>query len=182
MSNLNSQISVDPGYPIGKYEPKEYSEKQRDEWLADIRFLPDAIEAAINNLDHDQLHTPYRRGGWTVHQLVHHVADSHLNAYIRFKLGYTEHNPTIKPYEQELWAQTSDVRNLPVNVSITLLHALHTRWYEFMRSFDKSDWDKTVFHPEHQKEMSLWFLLGMYAWHSRHHTAHINKLREEKGW
>src|SRR5438270_8490817 len=125
---------TDPRYPIGKYEPQEYSNKLKEQWMSDIKFLPNALENAIANLDEKQLHTPYREGGWTVHQLVHHVADSHMNAYIRFKLGYTEENPVIKPYEQELWSQTRDVKILPVNVSITLLHALHSRWYEFLKS------------------------------------------------
>ena len=119
------QATIDLRYPLGKYEPKEFSAQQKEEWLADIRFLPTAIETAVQNLDEAQLKTPYRDGGWTVHQLVHHVADSHMNAYIRFKLGYTEDNPAIKPYEEKDWAETSDVRNLPVNVSITILYALH---------------------------------------------------------
>src|SRR5690348_7545684 len=120
-------MNTDLRYPIGKYEPQPFSEKQKEQWLADIQFLPNAIEAAVNNLDEQQLQTPYREGGWTVHQLVHHVADSHMNAYVRFKLGYTEENPTIRPYEEKLWAQTTDVQNLPINVSITLLYALHQR-------------------------------------------------------
>src|SRR5437763_12137796 len=139
-------IMIDPHYPIGKYEPQEYSEKQKQQWLSDIKFLPDSIEQAIINLDEEQLHTPYREGGWTVHQLVHHVADSHMNAYIRFKLGYTEENPSIKPYDQEAWATAADVRHLPVNVSITLIHSLHRRWYEFLTSFSEQDWQRTVFH------------------------------------
>lgn len=169
-------------YPIGRYEPKPYSENQKEEWLADIRFLPQAIEAAIINLNEDRLHTPYREGGWTVHQVVHHVADSHINAYCRFKLGYTEEAPTIRPYEEALWAKTSDVQKLPVNVSLTLLHALHSRWWEFLKSFTVEDFERTVFHPEHKKEFTLWHLLGMYAWHGRHHVAHITSLRERKGW
>ena len=173
---------MDHKYPIGKYEPQPYSETLRDQLLAEIRFLPNAIENAVSNLDEKQLKTPYREGGWTIHQLVHHIADSHMNAYIRFKLGYTEENPVIKPYEEKLWAETADVKHLPVNISITLLYSLHTRWHEFLKSFKESDWLKTVFHPEHKKEMSLWFLLGMYAWHGRHHTAHITSLRENKGW
>lgn len=169
-------------YPIGRYEPKPYSEGQKEEWLADIRFLPQAIEAAILNLNEAQLHTPYREGGWTVHQVVHHVADSHINAYCRFKLGYTEKAPTIRPYEEALWAETSDVRNLPVNISVTLLHALHSRWFEFLKSFSAEDYNRTVYHPEHKKEFTLWVLLGMYAWHCRHHVAHITSLRERSGW
>jgi uncharacterized damage-inducible protein DinB len=134
-------------------------------------------------LDEHQLQTPYRDGGWTVHQLVHHVADSHMNAYIRFKLGYTEDNPTIKPYEEALWAETADVKNLPINVSLTILHAVHQRWDVFLKSLTEEDLkQKTVFHPEHKKQITLWHLLGMYAWHSRHHTAHITNLRERMGW
>jgi hypothetical protein len=174
--------TIDLRYPIGHYEPKPYSEQQKEEWLADIRFLPNAIENALSNLNESQIQTPYREGGWTVHQLVHHIADSHMNAYIRFKLGYTEDNPTIRPYEEKLWAETADVKNLPVNISITLLFALHQRWYEFLAHFSEADWQKTVFHPEHKKQFTLWHLLGMYAWHSRHHTAHINNLKERNGW
>lgn len=169
-------------YPIGQYEPQPFSAKQKEEWLADVQFLPQAIEHAISNLDEAQLQTPYRDGGWTVHQLVHHVADSHLNAYCRFKLGYTEETPTIRPYEEKLWAETADVKNLPINVSITLLHAVHRRLHEFLKSFSDADFQRTIFHPEHKKEFTLWVLLGMYAWHGRHHTAHITSLRERKRW
>lgn len=176
------QLEIDPRFPIGKYEPQPFSEKQKEQWLADIKFLPNAIENAVHQLDEQQLQTPYREGGWTVHQLVHHVADSHVNAYIRFKLGYTEENPTIKPYEEKEWAKTADVKNLPINVSITLLYALHQRWYEFLQSFTPDDWLKTLFHPEHKKEFTLWHFLGMYAWHSRHHVAHITALRERMKW
>ncbi len=173
---------TDLRYPIGKYEPKPYSVEQKEEWLSDIRFLPQAIEHAISNLNEDQIQTPYREGGWTVHQLVHHVADSHINAYSRFKLGLTENNPTIRPYDENLWVQTSDVTNLPINVSITLLHALHAKWYELLRHLTAEDLQKTVYHPEHKKEFTLWLLMGMYAWHSRHHVAHITALRERNGW
>jgi uncharacterized damage-inducible protein DinB len=173
---------TDLRYPIGDYLPMDYSESIKETWLADIRFLPQAIEHAVTNLDEAQLHTPYRAGGWTVHQLVHHVADSHMNAYCRFKLGFTENNPVIRPYEEKLWATTTDVQNLPINISITLLFALHQRWYEFLKHFSRSDWDRTVFHPEHKREMTLWHLLGMYAWHGKHHVAHINGLRERERW
>lgn len=175
-------MQADPRYPVGQYEPKPFSEEQKDEWLADIRFLPQALEHAVSNLDEQQLQTPYREGGWTVHQVVHHVADSHMNAYIRFKLGYTEETPSIKPYEEKQWATTKDVENLPINISLTLLFALHQRWYEFLKYFTDADWQRTVYHPEYQKTFTLWHLLGMYAWHSRHHTAHITNLREQKGW
>ena len=172
----------DNRYPIGLYEPQPFSVAQKEEWLADIRFLPNAMEAALHNLDEAQLQTPYREGGWTVHQLVHHVADSHMNAYIRFKLGYTEENPTIKPYVQNEWVQTADVAFLPVNISITLLYALHARWHEFLNHFTEGDWVKAIYHPEHKQSQTLWYLLGSYAWHGRHHTAHITELRQQKGW
>ena len=169
-------------YPTGKYEPKPFSEKQLQEWLIDIKFLPQHLENAVLNLDEVQLDTPYRPEGWTVKQLVHHVADSHMNAYIRFKLGLTEDNPTIKPYEEGKWAEMNDTKNLPINISLTILHALHTRWVEVLLSIKGDDWNRTVVHPEHGRQMTLWFLLGMYAWHSRHHTAHITSLRERMGW
>src|SRR5262249_14952080 len=113
--------SMDLRYPIGKYEPQPFSDKQKRAWLQDIQFLPSLLETAIENLDEKQLNTPYREGGWTVKQVTHHVADSHMNAYIRFKLGLTENNPAIKPYEEALWAELNDVKAVPINISITLL-------------------------------------------------------------
>lgn len=174
--------ALDPRYPIGKYEPQPFSEDQKEEWLADIKFLPNALENALHNLDEAQLQTPYREGGWTVHQLVHHIADSHMQAYMRFKLGKLEDNPTIKPYEEGDWVKTADVQQLPVNISITLLFALHTRWHAFLKSLEGDDWQRTIFHPEHQKTMTLWYLLGTYAWHGKHHVAHITELRQQQGW
>jgi uncharacterized damage-inducible protein DinB len=175
-------MQKDPSYPIGKYEPRAFAEDLKNQWLSDIRFLPQALESALSNLDEFQLHTPYREGGWTVHQLVHHIADSHINAYCRFKLGFSEDNPTIKTYEEKTWANTKDVHNLPVNISVTLLHALHQRWYEFLVNLSNSDWLRTIYHPEHKKQFTLWHLLGMYAWHSRHHVAHITALRDRLRW
>jgi len=169
-------------YPIGKYMAQPFSDTQLQEWLIDISFLPKHLENAILNLDESQLNTPYRPEGWTVKQLVHHVADSHMNAYIRFKLGLTEDNPAIKPYDEGAWANLIDTQNLPVNISLTLLHALHTRWVAVLKGIASEDWNRTVFHPEHKKEMTLWYLLGMYAWHSKHHVAHVTALRERMKW
>jgi uncharacterized damage-inducible protein DinB len=173
---------MDLRYPIGKYEPQPFSAQQKQDWLNDIKFLPLELENAILNLDAAQLETPYRDGGWSCKQLVHHVADSHMNAYCRFKLGLTEDNPTIKPYEENLWANLQDTHNTPVNVSITLLHALHTRLHAVLSNISDEEFNRTVFHPEHKKEMTLWHLLGMYAWHGKHHTAHITSLRERMRW
>lgn len=169
-------------YPIGKYMPQPFDEKQLQRWLADIKFLPQHLEHAIINLDEHQLDTPYRPDGWTVKQLVHHVADSHMNAYIRFKLGLTETNPAIKPYDEGAWALLSDTKNLPINISLTLLHALHARWLEVLKAMSTEEWNRTVYHPEQKKDITLWHLLGMYAWHSKHHTAHISALRERMKW
>ena len=181
-------MSEDLRYPIGKlpdqaFTGKEpFSEALKKAAIKDIEFLPQAIENAILNLDESQLNTPYRSEGWTVKQVVHHVADSHMNAFIRFKLGLTEDNPTIKPYMEGEWALLPDTQNIPVNVSLTLLYSLHTRWIEVLKHIKDEDWQRTVFHPEHKKEMTLWTLLAMYAWHGKHHTAHITKLRERHGW
>lgn len=173
---------MDLRFPIGQYEPQPFSDRQKREWLQDIQFLPGLLEQAIENLDEFQFETPYRDGGWTVRQVVHHVPDSHLNAYTRFKLGLTEDKPTIKPYDEARWADLKDVSVVPVNISITLLYALHTRWHSAIRDLTNEQWKLTVFHPEHKKEMTLWHLLGMYAWHGKHHVAHITSLRERKGW
>ncbi len=169
-------------YPIGKYQPQPFSAKQLEQWIIDIKYLPNHLENAVINLDEHQLETPYRPDGWTVKQLVHHVADSHMNAYIRFKLGLTENSPVIKPYDEAAWALLSDTENLPINVSLTLLFALHTRWVVVLENIKEEDWNRTVFHPEQKKEITLWHLLGMYAWHSLHHTAHITALRQRMNW
>lgn len=175
-------MTNDPRYPIGKYQTQPFSQQQKEKWLSDIEFLPAELERSILNLDAEQLQTPYRTEGWTIQQLVHHVADSHMNAYIRFKLGLTETNPTIRPYDEKAWALLADNDLVAINVSLTLLHALHKRWYAALQNLDDIDWERTVVHPEHSRQMSLWFLLGMYAWHGKHHTAHITSLRETRGW
>ena len=175
-------------YPIGKVEDQSYgdienySEKIKEQLVRDIKFLPTLMENAVENLDAQQLHTAYRPGGWSIHQVVHHVADSHMNAYIRFKLGITEINPVIKPYDEVAWAELSDTRNLPVNVSLTLLHALHARWVEVLDNITEQQWKNTVFHPGQFKTLSIWELLKSYAWHGKHHVAHITSLRERNGW
>lgn len=182
MSTVTSSESELLRYPIGRYETKPYSQQQKEAWLNDIKFLPQLLENAIGNLDEAQLQTPYRDGGWTVQQVVHHVADSHMNAYCRFKLGLTEENPRIRPYEEKEWAVLDDVQKIPVNVSITLLYALHTRMYAVIADLEPKQWERKLFHPEYDKEMTLWYLLGMYAWHGRHHVAHITSLRERNKW
>jgi uncharacterized damage-inducible protein DinB len=174
-------------YPVGIEEERDvysktYSDALKHELLNDIKMLPAMLELAVQNLDADQLDTPYRPGGWTVHQLIHHIADSHINAYIRFKLALTEDNPVIKPYDQDAWATLPDTKNLPINISLTLLHALHARWYQTMYDMTEEQWQRTIYHPERKRTLTLWELLKSYSWHGLHHTAHITKLRERMKW
>lgn len=169
-------------FPIGKVPWVKFSENEKEARLADIVFLPRMLEYAVLNLNEDQIQTPYRDGGWTVNQVIHHVADSHMNAFVRCKLCLTEDKPTIKPYDQDKWGQTGDVLDVPVNLSITLLHSLHHRWHALLKPLTDDQWQRTVYHPEQQKEISLWHLLLIYAWHGKHHAAHITNLRERMGW
>ena len=175
-------MSTSLQYPIGKFSAQPMSADLLETWIADIRFLPGLLEQSILNLDEAQLQTPYRDGGWTIKQVVHHVADSHMHAYIRFKLGLTEDHPEIKPYDEGAWALLEDNALVPVNVSLTLIHALHTRWTSLIEHMEPERWQRTVFHPQHQRSFSLWDLLGMYAWHGKHHVAHITSLRARMNW
>jgi hypothetical protein len=166
-------------YPVGKFSfNANAGEKEIKQYISEIEKLPSQIRTAVKGLNEVQLNTPYRPDGWTVKQVVHHLADSHINAYIRIKLALTENNPTIKPYEEKLWAEMDDARNLPVEVSLSLLDALHARWTYMLKKLSAADLTKTVFHPESKREMSVKFLIAMYAWHGRHHCAHITSLRE----
>ncbi|MFJ8526535.1 YfiT family bacillithiol transferase [Bacillus sp. NPDC094106] len=168
-------------YPIGQFTYEEnITEEMIDKWIQEIEDLPHELTKAIKDLDNKQLDTPYRIGGWTVRQVVHHVVDSHMNSYIRFKLALTENNPTIKPYREEKWAELPDSR-LPVDVSLVLLEALHKRWVNLLYSLEATDLEKTFNHPE-SGETKLAVAIGLYAWHGRHHTTHITSLRKRLGW
>jgi hypothetical protein len=142
--------------------------------------MPSKLETAVSGLAEAQLDTPYREGGWTVRQLVHHVADSHMNAYTRFKLTLTEDHPTIRPYEEKDWARLSDAQG-PIGTSLTLVRALHERWGLLLATLTEADYKRTLHHPE-WGDMTLWDLLDNYQWHSRHHVAHVTSLRDSKGW
>jgi uncharacterized damage-inducible protein DinB len=173
---------MDPRYPIGKFEmPKEITPALRQSAIGEIGATPAKLRAAVKGLTDSQLETPYRDGGWTVRQVVHHVPDSHMNAYIRLRFALTETAPTIKPYEESAWANLEDAKNAPVDVSLNLLDALHERWVRLLRSLRPEDYARTLVHPEHGVRSVDW-LLFLYAWHGRHHTAHITELRKQKGW
>ncbi len=173
---------MDLRYPIGPYEPAPYSDALRAERLADIQFLPGLLEKAIENLDEAQLNTPYREGGWTVKQVVHHVSDSHLNALSRLKFTLTEQNPTVMGYDEEAWAKTAEYTQLPINISLTMIHTIHAKLHCLFSNVTAEEWKRTYIHSQSKKQFDLWFLLGMYAWHGKHHAAHITALRERMGW
>ena len=174
----------DPSYPIGKFTPVagEITAEQRAAWITEIAELPPKFRGVVQRLTDAQLDTPYRPGGWTVRQVVHHVPDSHLNAYIRFKLALTEDNPTIKPYEEARWAELADTKGTLIGVSLVMLEALHRRWVNLLRSMSEEQWSRTYFHPEQQKSLRLDGVLAMYAWHGKHHMAHITGVRDRMGW
>jgi hypothetical protein len=170
-------------YPTGKFElPLQYDESLIAQWIDRLEVSPKWYDAAIENLDEAQLATPYRPGGWTVTQVIHHVADSHMNGYIRFKWALTENSPVIKPYQEKDWAVLPDVTVVPVNVSITLLHALHIRWVALLRNLKREDWKRCYIHPDQNRKMELWQALALYAWHTKHHFEHVFRLRERMNW
>jgi uncharacterized damage-inducible protein DinB len=169
-------------YPVGQFVEQPFSNDALREALLDIRFLPNDAEQAISNLDEFQLNTSYREGGWTINQIIHHLADSHMNAYIRTKLALTEENPVIKPYNQDDWVLTPECKTASIILSITLLYALHLRWHDLFTSFTEEHLKRTFYHPESNQTTSLWDVLVQAAWHSKHHVAQIKTLREREGW
>lgn len=174
----------DLSYPIGPFSLKEVTvaPEERAGLITAIAELPAQFRSAVHGLNEAQFDTPYRPGGWTVREVVHHVPDSHLNAYVRFKLALTEENPTIKPYEEARWAELPDTAGTQIGVSLVLLEALHRRWVVLLKSMANEQWSRTFFHPDHQTSLRLDAILAMYAWHGKHHTAHITRLRERMGW
>jgi uncharacterized damage-inducible protein DinB len=172
----------DLSYPIGKFHFEgTLTEDQKKKMIDEIASAPANLRAAVKGLSDAQLETPYRPGGWTVRQVVHHVPDSHMNAYIRCKLALTEDEPTIKPYFEERWAKLADTNSTPIEVSLALLDSLHDRWVRLMRSLRAEDWKRTFQHPE-AGLMTLDKTLALESWHGRHHIAHITALRERNGW
>ena len=170
-------------YPVGKFDFDDpIDEADYPTLIGQIAEAPGALRSAVAGLSRDQLETRYRPGGWTVKQVVHHVPDSHLNAYTRFKLALTENEPTIKPYDEAAWAELADSQKLPIAVSLDLLDALHLRWVTLLRSMNNADFNRGLRHPEYGRGLTLKQMLGMYAWHGRHHVAHITSLRKREAW
>lgn len=169
-------------YPIGKFQrPEKLSEEQRRACIGVIAKTPAQLKAAVAGFNAAQLDTPYRPGGWTVRQVVHHLPDSHMNSYVRFQLALTEDEPTIKPYDEARWAELADAKTAPVEPSLALLENLHERWVLLLRSLSGASWTRTFRHPD-LGLMTLEQNLALYDWHGRHHVAHITSLRERQGW
>ena len=173
---------MDPRYPVGNYAPpKDVTPEMRIAAIEEIADAPLKVRAALAGLNDSQLDTPYREGGWTIRQLVHHLADSHMNAYSRWRLALTETEPTIKPYAEADWARLEDAAHAPVEVSLGLLESMHDRWVRLLRSLKPEDYARSFRHPDHGVRTLDWMLF-LYAWHGRHHTAHVTALRKQKGW
>jgi uncharacterized damage-inducible protein DinB len=179
---LEEEMIDDLRYPVGKFSYDDSpNEEQKKKFIDEIASTPANLKSAVNGLSPAQLDTRYRPGGWTVRQVVHHLPDSHMNSYVRFKLALTEDEPTIKPYAEDRWAELADTKAVPIETSLTLLESLHARWIALLRSLTPEQWKRNFRHPE-LGLMSLEKTLALYAWHGRHHAAQITSLREREGW
>jgi hypothetical protein len=169
-------------FPIGKYKIEPVKEQDYSMLIDQLEALPGRIRVAVAGLKDEQLDTPYREGGWTLRQVVHHLPDSHLNAYMRFKLAVTEDNPIIKPYEEALWAECTEAKHGEVNDSLDLLDSLHRRWVSFLRTLNPEYFHRKYFHPAQDKDYVLSTVLSLYVWHGKHHLAHITETKKANGW
>ena len=182
MNTAGAASEQDLRYPVGRFQPPtQFANNDIAGWIGEIEALPGRLRKAVSNLTELQLDTPYRPGGWNVRQVVHHLADSHMNSFVRFRLALTENSPTIKTYNEAAWAELSDSKVARAEVSLHLLEALHARWVILLRSLKSADLTRTFRHPE-AGEKDLNWALSLYAWHGRHHLAHITSLRHREGW
>ena len=174
---------MDPRYPIGKFsvDEKNITEACRKKYIQEINEFPDMLAEAVSNFNDEKLNTHYRDGGWTVRQVIHHVADSHMNAYIRIRLALTENNPTIKPYEEQKWAELFDAKTAHVEVSLNIIKFIHQRWVMLLNSLTESDFNKTFNHPQNGIT-TIDKYIALYAWHGKHHLAHITTLAKKMNW
>lgn len=173
---------IDPRFPIGPYaSPGNVAAAERKHAIATLAELPGCLRDAVSGLNDGQLNTPYREGGWTVRQVVHHIADSHMIAYIRLRRSLTEEWPTLQPYNEKIWAMLDDAKTAPPDWSLTLIDGLHARWVRLLKSLGAGEWQRGFIHPR-MGPMTIEAATLLYAWHSRHHVAHISRLRQKKGW
>lgn len=176
-------MTQDPRYPIGKFAQEgDITPEQREAWIRDIELLPVQLAAALEGLTDEQLDTPYREGGWTVRQVAHHLTDSHMNCLMRFKLALTEEDPVIKTYDEDAWAKLADSGKAPVSLAVEQISGLHARWSLLLRAMNDADFARTYRYPEASRSSRLDRTLGLYAWHGRHHVAHVTSLRDRMGW
>jgi uncharacterized damage-inducible protein DinB len=173
-------VTNDPRYPIGKF-PENVDANARETLIREIAAAPDRLREAVAGFTEEQLESPYRPGGWTVRQVVHHLPDSHMNSYVRFKLAVTDHEPTIVAYDESRWAELADARSASIEASLQLLSSLHERWVMFLRSLEPEQFERKFRHPE-LGTVTLGQNVALYAWHGKHHSAHITALREREGW
>jgi hypothetical protein len=170
-------------FPIGQFEcPTTIENQDVQNWIQQIAEFPQKIKTAVIQLNDEQLDTCYRANGWTIRQVVHHCADSHMNSIIRLKLALTEEQPTIRPYFEDQWAELVDSQKFPIAASLQILEGVHTRWKALLEKLDQNDLTKTYIHPEHGKVFQIREYIALYAWHCEHHLAHITHLKERKGW
>ena len=168
-------------YPVGKFQqPEQIDQSQISQWIDILEAFPERLEDEVGHISDTELERRYRPGGWTIRQVVHHCADSHMNSWIRFKLALTEETPTIKPYFEDRWAELPDTKDFPIASSLQVLTGLHARWVYLLRSLSDGDWDKEFKHPETGRLISLKTNLGIYAWHCEHHLAHVRNAKEHK--
>jgi hypothetical protein len=170
-------------YPIGRFAaPEMTGPAEIREWILQLAAFPELLRNTVSGLTAQQLDTTYRPGGWTLRQVVHHLPDSHMNAYIRFKLAITEDNPEIRPYHEELWAETEEAKNGDISMSLDLLESLHNRWVAFLNTLSDEQFRRTYYHPQNQQTYSLDVVLALYAWHCKHHLGHISSTIRRQGW
>lgn len=170
-------------YPIGKFQkPETITSDDLLKYISVIELFPHRLDDEVEQLSNDQLETPYRPDGWTIKQVVHHCADSHMNALVRFKLALTEDKPTIKPYKEALWADLADSSHMSIDASLNIISGIHMRWAALLKSLTKAQWKRTFVHPQHGREISLEENAGLYAWHCQHHLAHITGLKQRNEW
>lgn len=180
---MNKQTLEQLKYPIGRFKkPEIISKEYLQNCISIIENFPEKLKSEVGQLTDKQLDTSYRENGWTIRQVIHHCADSHINSILRFKLALTEENPTIKPYFEDRFAELKDSRNFPIEASLQILEGTHKRWTALLKSLSEEDLQKTFIHPEHNKEFSLEENIGIYAWHCNHHLAHISNLKKRMGW
>ncbi|MDQ6421742.1 bacillithiol transferase BstA [Paenibacillus sp. LHD-117] len=174
---------MDLRYPIGQFaHAGDIDAEQREAWIRDIAELPALLKEAVKDLSEEQLNTPYRDGGWQVRQVVHHIADSHMNSLIRFKLALTEEHPTIRPYYEERWAELADTTDEPIDSALELIDAMHRKWITLLRAMSEEQFARTFYHPGSGETVRLDTNLGIYSWHGRHHLSHITRLADRSGW